>query len=123
MKTIKLSENMKEIEIEKKETDFEEFEEDFDLEETRPIYEVWLLAYDEKYNILDFNYFIDDFNSPIEAKKCHDFFAIKENLAALQDLVLPEKTAHVFICVETTIPDEDDGGTINIGTLNETEVF
>jgi len=111
------------IEIEKNTEEFEEFEDDFDLKEIRPMYEVWLIGEDENNNVVDFEYFIDDFDSPVEAKKCMDFFADKTNLNKLNHVIIPDYVKHVYIQVETTIPDNDNDGTVNINTVYKVEII
>ena len=92
-------------------TDFEEFEEDFDAKPAQ--YEVWLLGYDADQNITDHSCLLNQYSDPDPAVK----FAQEVSLDV--DKYIPDEmqkaVTYVEVIVETVVKVDDID--TNVGTL------
>lgn len=87
-------------------------------EETEVFYAVWALGHDKNSDPTDDEVLVGEFTDPDEA--CA--YAAKVNLETIKEFGFgaPDpNTAYFSIEVETVIadPDDEDGGTMNIGTV------
>lgn len=100
--------------------------EDFDLENTKVVYEVWALGYDANQKATDFEYFLDgDYTEVDEAKECFDYFASKDTLVAYlenKNLPIPADTKHLHLMLEECI-DSGNGGTECQDIVEEVEIY
>lgn len=96
--------------------------EDFDLTNTKPTHEVWLLGYDKDDHATDFEILIDDgYESLTEANKCFDYFSDKnilERLLVSRNVEIPAYVLNLHLVVETVV-EEDDRGLTCIDTSKE----
>ena len=86
-------------------------------EDTEVLYAVWALGYDIEDEPTDVEHLIGEFADPDEAVKCAKEFTLEKFKA---DYEKPyADTAYLSIEVETVVgdPDDEDGGTMNIGTI------
>ncbi len=92
--------------------DIEEIPEDSEV-----LYAVWALGYDSDDEITDVEYLIGEFDNPDEAVKCAENFSIEDFTKNYGAPYL--NTTYLSIEVETVVgdPDDEDGGTMNIGTI------
>lgn len=99
---------------------------DFELEQKNPTYEIWLCGNDEADNPTDFDEFVDDFDSEVEAKKCFDYFteiqAISDYLQ-LRKLKLPADTKSITVRLEFCVENDDGAYTTALGTLAEEKII
>jgi hypothetical protein len=100
--------------------DLEDFEEDVSVR-----YELWAIGYDTNDRITDAELFLGEFTDPdktIEKAKNLSFSDVIQ-LAAEEACVIPdEPIAYLSIEVETVIED-DNVGTMNIGTIFRRELW
>lgn len=92
--------------------DIEDFPEDAEV-----LYAVWALGCDLDDEPTDAEYLIGEFADPDEAVKCANEFTLEKFNAKYEKP--PANTAYLSIEVETVVgdPDDEDGGTMNIGTV------
>ena len=81
------------------------------------LYAVWALGYTSDDEPTDADYLIGEFTDPDEAVKCAKEFTLEKFKAEYEKPYTD--TAYLSIEVETVIgdPDDEDGGTMNIGTV------
>ena len=91
--------------------EFEAFEEDFELK--APVYQVWLLGYDEKECITDFDELVATFYDPDEAIKFARDYAHDEKFKKDYDI---SDLGYIEVLVETTVETEE-GWEENVETL------
>lgn len=86
-------------------------------EDSEVLYAVWALGCDIEDEPTDAEYLIGEFTDPDEAVKCAKEFTLEKFNAEYEK---PHAdTAYLSIEVETVVndPDDEDGGTMNIGTI------
>lgn len=93
-------------------------------EDSEVSYEVWALGYDEDEDCTDAEYLLGEFDDPDAAIAC----AEKVSFKSLREAVYEEpdeETVYFSIEVETVVedPDDDDGGTMNIGTIYSRDLW
>lgn len=112
-----------ELEQVKEDLDVDEIE-DFDLEHTKVIYEVWILGYDADMNATDFEMLVDDgYTELAEARKCFEYMADIDNIAKLLDKIeVPAPTKHLHLMLEECI-ELEDGSTECQDIVEEVEIF
>ena len=107
---IKLSGNMKEIEIDQV-SDSDDLEDlDATDEDEKVTYQVWLLGRDENDDVTDFEYCIDEYELVEEAIKCWKFFAendIKIIKNKDDEFFIPADVKSVDLVIEEVATDED----------------
>ena len=92
-------------------------------EDTEVFYAVWALGYDSDDEITDVEYLIGEFDNPDEAVKCAENFGIEDFTKNYGAPYL--NTTYLSIEVETVVgdPDDEDGGTMNIGTIYSRDLW
>ena len=93
-------------------------------EDAEVIYSVWALGYDKNKEITDDEVLLSEFTDPDAAIE----FADKVVLETITDIGYGEQdpdTAYFSIEVETEVgdPDDEDGGTMNIGTVYHRDLW
>ena len=98
--------------------DIEDFPED-----TEVTYEVWALGYNANSEPLDYCFSLGDFVDPMEAV-CFAETVMLSELRFHSPADYPKTISHFSIEVETVIadPEDEDGGTMNIGTIYRREL-
>lgn len=86
-------------------------------EDAEVLYAVWALGCDNEDEPTDAEYLIGEFTDPDEAVKCAKEFTLEKFKAEYEKPCAD--TAYLSIEVETVVgdPDDEDGGTMNIGTI------
>jgi hypothetical protein len=93
-------------------------------EDSEVLYAVWALGYDSGDAPTDTEYLIGEFDNPDEAVARAEQVTNTELLNELGQ-VRPDGTAYFSIEVETVVgdPDDEDGGTMNIGTIYSRDLW
>lgn len=86
-------------------------------EDTEVFYTVWALGHNNNGDPTDSEYVIGEFDTPDEAIKCAKAFTFEDFEAEFGKPL--KNDAYLSIEVETVVadPDDEDGGTMNIGTI------
>ena len=94
---------------------FEAFEEDFEIDP--PVYQVWLLGYDDKECITDFDELVATFYDPDQAIKFAREYAAEEKYKKDYDLT-SDNLKYLEVLVETVVVmDNESGYEENVETL------
>jgi hypothetical protein len=93
-------------------------------EDTEVFYAVWALGYNKNNDVTDDEVLLGEFTDPDAAVE----FAKDATLAQINEMGFGEPdpdTVYFSIEVETVIgdPDDEDGGTINIGTIYKRDLW
>jgi hypothetical protein len=93
-------------------------------EDAEVVYSVWALGYDCCDRTTDKETLLGEFTNPDEAIAYVES-ADLELIQHIDNGVLTDDTAYLSIEVETVItdPDDEDGGTMNIGTIYQRELW
>ena len=93
-------------------------------EDTEVTYEVWALGYTEDEDCTDDEVLLGEFTNPDEAVKCAESATI-ERIRELGYGEADPDTVYFSIEVETVIedPDDEDGGTMNIGSVYQRALY
>ena len=84
-------------------------------------YEVWALGYDKEADSTEAEYLIGDFTDLDAAMLCAKNFTLETFMAEYEK---PEyDTAYLSIEVETVVPDPEEEGTMNLGTIYSRELW
>ena len=94
------------------------------LEDSEVTYEVWALGYTCDEELTDAEILVGEFNDPDAAIACAEKVSFKSLREAGYDEP-DEKAVYFSIEVETVVedPEDEDGGTINIGTVYSRELW
>lgn len=98
--------------------------EDFELENNKVFYEVWLLGYDQDMNATDFEMLVDDdYTELAEARKCFEYMADIDNIAKLLEKIeVPAPTTHLHLMLEECVDNGTDGIECT-DIIEEVEIF
>lgn len=93
-------------------------------EDAEVLYAVWALGYNKDDDITDTEVLVGEFTNPDEAVACAENLTIK----AIDELGYEKPnndTAYFSVEVETVVgdPDDEDGGTMNIGTVYQRNLW
>lgn len=93
-------------------------------EDAEVLYAVWALGYNKDDDITDTEVLVGEFTNPDEAVACAENLTIK----AIDELGYEKPdpdTAYFSVEVETVVgdPDDEDGGTMNIGTIYKRDLW
>jgi hypothetical protein len=93
-------------------------------EDAEVLYAVWALGYNKDDDITDTEVLVGEFTNPDEAVACAENLTIK----AIDELGYEKPdndTAYFSVEVETVVgdPDDEDGGTMNIGTAYQRNLW
>jgi hypothetical protein len=93
-------------------------------EDAEVLYAVWALGYNKDDDITDMEVLVGEFTNPDEAVACAENLTIK----AIDELGYEKPdndTAYFSVEVETVVgdPDDEDGGTMNIGTIYKRDLW
>ncbi len=93
-------------------------------EDAEVLYAVWALGYNKDDDITDTEVLVGEFTIPDEAVACAENLTIK----AIDELGYEKPdndTAYFSVEVETVVgdPDDEDGGTMNIGTIYKRDLW
>lgn len=93
-------------------------------EDAEVTYEVWALGYTTEDDCTDDEVLVGEFTDPDEAVKCAESVTI-EKIRELGYGEADPDTAYFSIEVETVVdnPDEDEEGTMNIGTVYQRDLW
>lgn len=93
-------------------------------EDTEVFYSVWALGINQKDKLTDAAVLLGEFTDPDEAIEYAENVTV-ESISEHSDKPITTEIAHFNIEVETVIgdPDDDDGGTVNIGTIYKRDLW
>ena len=93
-------------------------------EDTEVFYSVWALGINQKDKLTDAAVLLGEFTDPDEAIEYAENVTV-ESISEHSYTPITTEIAHFNIEVETVIgdPDDDDGGTVNIGTIYKRDLW
>lgn len=93
-------------------------------EDTEVFYSVWALGINQKDKLTDAAVLLGEFTDPDEAIEYAENVTV-ESISEHSYTSITTEIAHFNIEVETVIgdPDDDDGGTVNIGTIYKRDLW
>lgn len=93
-------------------------------EDTEVFYSVWALGINQKDKLTDAAVLLGEFTDPDEAIEYAENVTV-ESISEHSNTPITTEIAHFNIEVETVIgdPDDDDGGTVNIGTIYKRDLW
>lgn len=86
-------------------------------EDSEVTYEVWALGYNADEDCTDTEYLIGEFANPDEAIAKAKSLTVEELMEACGEEAALDDVAYFSIEVETIVEDEDELGTMNVGTI------